>query len=63
MEELHNFSKIEDTDKETESRIFGNEYELAEPFIKERDVVYHSLTYYSELYVPARSIRRNSSNI
>jgi hypothetical protein len=63
MEELHNFPKIEDTDKEIESRLFGNEYELAEPFIKERDVVYQSLTYYSELYVPARSIRRNSSKI
>ena len=63
MEELHNFPKIEDTDKEIESRLFGNEYELAEPFIKERDAVYQSLTYYSELYVPARSIRRNSSKI
>jgi DNA-directed RNA polymerase subunit beta len=63
MEGLHNFLKIEDTDKEIESRIFGNEYELAEPFIKERDGVYQSLTYYSELYVPARSIWRNSSKI
>jgi DNA-directed RNA polymerase subunit beta len=63
MEELHNFLKIEDIDKEIESRIFGNEYELAEPFIKERDVVYQSLTYYSKLYVPARSIHRNSSKI
>jgi DNA-directed RNA polymerase subunit beta len=63
MEELHNFPKIEDIDKEIESRLFGNEYELAEPFIKERDVVYQSLTYYSELYVPARSIQRNSSKI
>ena len=63
MEELHNFPKIEDTDKEIESRLFGNEYELAEPFIKERDAVYQSLTYYSELYVPARSIRRNSRKI
>ena len=45
MEELHNFPKIEDTDKEIEFRLFGNEYELAEPFIKERDAVYQSLTY------------------
>ena len=63
MEELHNFPKIEDIDKEIEFRLFGNEYELAEPFIKERDAVYQSLTYYSELYVPARSIRRNSRKI
>jgi DNA-directed RNA polymerase subunit beta len=63
MEELYNLPKIEDTDKEIESRLFVNEYELAEPFIKERDVVYQSLTYYSELYVPARSIQRNRSKI
>jgi len=63
MEELHDFPKIEDIDKEIEFRLFGNEYELAEPFIKERDAVYQSLTYYSELYVPARSIRRNSRKI
>ena len=29
--------------------LFGNEYELAEPLSSERDVVYGSLTYYSEL--------------
>lgn len=63
MEELHDFPKIEDIDKEIEFRLFGNEYELAEPFIKERDAVYQSLTYYSELYVPARLIRRNSRKI
>nr|YP_010410344.1 RNA polymerase beta subunit [Cycas falcata]YP_010410779.1 RNA polymerase beta subunit [Cycas edentata]YP_010411127.1 RNA polymerase beta subunit [Cycas sundaica]UCU08338.1 RNA polymerase beta subunit [Cycas glauca]UDY71815.1 RNA polymerase beta subunit [Cycas circinalis]URF35006.1 RNA polymerase beta subunit [Cycas sp. Sulawesi 11333]URF36398.1 RNA polymerase beta subunit [Cycas seemannii]URF36920.1 RNA polymerase beta subunit [Cycas rumphii] len=63
IEELQNFPKIEDTDQEIESQLFGNKYELAEPLIKERNAVYQSLTYSSELYVPARLIQRNSRKI
>ncbi|RWR77870.1 RNA polymerase beta subunit chloroplast [Cinnamomum micranthum f. kanehirae] len=53
MEELHKFPKIEDTDQEIEFQLFVATYQLAEPLIKERDAVYESLTYSSELYVSA----------
>uniref|UniRef100_UPI0030FEB8F1 RNA polymerase beta subunit n=1 Tax=Zippelia begoniifolia TaxID=126646 RepID=UPI0030FEB8F1 len=52
-EELHKFPKIEDTDQEIEFQLFVETYQLVEPLIKERDAVYESLTYSSELYVPA----------
>nr|YP_010968683.1 RNA polymerase beta subunit [Canna indica]YP_010968767.1 RNA polymerase beta subunit [Canna x generalis]AYP31926.1 RNA polymerase beta subunit [Canna iridiflora]AYP32001.1 RNA polymerase beta subunit [Canna jaegeriana]AHA12747.1 RNA polymerase beta subunit [Canna indica]AYP31852.1 RNA polymerase beta subunit [Canna indica]QJR53246.1 RNA polymerase beta subunit [Canna indica] len=52
-EELHQFPKIEDTDQEIEFKLFVERYKLVEPLINERDAVYESLTYSSELYVPA----------
>ncbi|KAL4009949.1 hypothetical protein IC575_030772 [Cucumis melo] len=52
-EELSKFPKIEDTDQEIEFQLFVETYKLVEPLIKERDAVYESLTYSSELYVSA----------
>nr|YP_010282602.1 RNA polymerase beta subunit [Elatostema stewardii]UHM25352.1 RNA polymerase beta subunit [Elatostema stewardii] len=52
-EELYKFPKIEDTDQEIEFQLFVETYQLVEPLIKERDAVYESLTYSSELYVSA----------
>nr|QUB02668.1 RNA polymerase beta subunit [Streptolirion volubile] len=52
-EEFHKFPKIEDTDQEIEFKLFVERYQLVEPLINERDAVYESLTYSSELYVPA----------
>nr|YP_009371162.1 RpoB [Torreya grandis]ARR75283.1 RpoB [Torreya grandis]QGU93513.1 RNA polymerase subunit beta [Torreya californica] len=63
IEELDKFSKIESPNKKIEFRLFGNEYKLAEPFIKERDAVYLSLTYHCKLYVPARLIHRANGKI
>ena len=63
MEELHQFPKIEDTDQEIEFQLFGESYQLVEPLIKERDAVYESITYSSELYVPAGLIWRTSRNM
>nr|YP_009922001.1 RNA polymerase beta subunit [Torreya jiulongshanensis]YP_010138469.1 RNA polymerase beta subunit [Torreya jackii]WDQ39951.1 RNA polymerase beta subunit [Torreya grandis]APX55439.1 RNA polymerase b-subunit [Torreya jackii]QGU93679.1 RNA polymerase subunit beta [Torreya jackii]QMS50586.1 RNA polymerase beta subunit [Torreya jiulongshanensis]QPO90409.1 RNA polymerase beta subunit [Torreya jackii] len=63
IEELDKFSKIESPNKKIEFRLFGNEYKLAEPFIKERDAVYLSLTYHCKLYVPARLIHRARGKI
>jgi DNA-directed RNA polymerase subunit beta len=51
IEELYKFPKIEDTNQEIEFQLFVETYQLVEPLIKERDVVYESLTYSSELYV------------
>nr|YP_009141942.1 DNA-directed RNA polymerase beta chain [Helonias koreana]AIW56496.1 DNA-directed RNA polymerase beta chain [Helonias koreana] len=52
-EEFDKFPKIEDIDQEIEFQLFVERYQLVEPLIKERDAVYESLTYSSELYVPA----------
>nr|YP_009863301.1 RNA polymerase beta subunit [Zingiber zerumbet]QKD77407.1 RNA polymerase beta subunit [Zingiber zerumbet]QON98679.1 RNA polymerase beta subunit [Zingiber zerumbet] len=52
-EEFHKFPKIEDTDQEIEFKLFVERYQLVEPLINERNAVYESLTYSSELYVPA----------
>nr|UGK72134.1 RNA polymerase beta subunit [Zingiber recurvatum] len=52
-EEFHKFPKIEDTDQEIEFKLFVERYQLVEPLINERNTVYESLTYSSELYVPA----------
>nr|QWW92842.1 RNA polymerase beta subunit [Herbertus javanicus] len=54
IEELINFPIIQDIDQELEFCIFGEQYKLAEPFSKERDAVYQSITYSSDLYVPAQ---------
>nr|YP_010712216.1 RNA polymerase beta subunit [Corydalis ternata]UGO88508.1 RNA polymerase beta subunit [Corydalis ternata]WDA92871.1 RNA polymerase beta subunit [Corydalis ternata] len=62
MEELSKFPKIEDTDQEIEFQFFVETYQLVEPLIKERDAVYESRTYSSELYVPAGLIWKNGRN-
>lgn len=53
-EELSHFPIIEDIDQEFEFQIFGEQYQLAEPLLKERDAVYQSITYSSDIYVPAQ---------
>nr|YP_010519538.1 RNA polymerase beta subunit [Chiloschista yunnanensis]UXO96788.1 RNA polymerase beta subunit [Chiloschista yunnanensis] len=62
-EEFHKFQKIEDRDQEIEFQLFVETYQLVEPLITERDAVYESLTYSSELYVPAILIWKTGKNI
>ncbi|KAK8612129.1 hypothetical protein V6N13_092248 [Hibiscus sabdariffa] len=62
-EELYKFPKIEDTDQEIEFQLFVETYQLVEPLIKERDAVYESLTYSSELYVSAGLIWKTSKDM
>nr|YP_010601446.1 RNA polymerase beta subunit [Eremogone acicularis]WAM61022.1 RNA polymerase beta subunit [Eremogone acicularis] len=57
-EELYKFPKIEDPDQEIEFQLFVETYQLVEPVIKEKDAVYKSLTYSSELYVSAGLIMK-----
>nr|YP_009547200.1 RNA polymerase beta subunit [Pentagramma triangularis]AYW14856.1 RNA polymerase beta subunit [Pentagramma triangularis] len=57
IEELENFPKIEDTDKEVEFRSIGNRYQLAEPSVEERDAAYQCITYSADPYVPVQLIR------
>nr|QYB21405.1 RNA polymerase beta subunit [Fitzroya cupressoides]BBN66553.1 RNA polymerase beta chain [Fitzroya cupressoides] len=58
IEEINNFPKIESLNKKIKMILLGNKYKLLEPFIKERDAVYMSLTYNCELYVPAKFINK-----
>jgi len=44
-------------------QLFVKTYQLVEPSIKEKDVVYESLTYSSELYISAGLIWKNSRDI
>ncbi|CAL5181065.1 unnamed protein product [Lathyrus oleraceus] len=60
-EELLKFPKIEDTDQESEFQLFVETYQLVEPSIKEKDAVYESLTYSSELYISAGLIWKKQS--
>nr|YP_009748387.1 RNA polymerase subunit beta [Phalaenopsis japonica]QII90067.1 RNA polymerase subunit beta [Phalaenopsis japonica] len=62
-EEFHKFQKIEDRDQEIEFQLFVETYQLVEPLITERDAVYESLTYSSELYVPAVLIWKTGRNM
>ena len=62
-EELSKFPKIEDTDQEIEFQLFVETYQLVEPLRKERDAVYESLTYSSELYVSAGLIWKTSRDM
>nr|QWL16690.1 RNA polymerase beta subunit [Plantago afra]QWL16861.1 RNA polymerase beta subunit [Plantago indica] len=62
-EELSKFPKMEDTDQEIEFHLFGERYQLVEPLIKERNAVYESLTYSSELYVCAGLIWKSSKDM
>nr|QYB21085.1 RNA polymerase beta subunit [Austrotaxus spicata] len=63
IEELNKFSIIVGPHKEIKFSLYGNEYKLTEPFIKERDAVYLSLTYHCKLYVPARLIHKTRGKI
>lgn len=62
-EELYKFPKIEDIDQEFEFQLFVETCQLVEPSIKERDAVYESLTYSSELYVSAGLIWKPSKEM
>nr|YP_010996946.1 RNA polymerase beta subunit [Plumbago zeylanica]WPJ72645.1 RNA polymerase beta subunit [Plumbago zeylanica] len=62
-EELSKFPKIEDRDQEIEFQLFAEAYQLVEPLLKERDAVYESLTYSSELYVSAGLIWKMSRDM
>nr|YP_009922642.1 RNA polymerase beta subunit [Wiesnerella denudata]QNA49808.1 RNA polymerase beta subunit [Wiesnerella denudata] len=62
-EELSNFPIIEDIDKEFEFQIFGEQYQLAEPLLTERDAVYQSITYSSDIYVPAQLTTKKKRKI
>nr|YP_010581676.1 RNA polymerase beta subunit [Cymbaria mongolica]URT60412.2 RNA polymerase beta subunit [Cymbaria mongolica] len=62
-EELSKFPKIEDPDHEIEFQLFEERYQLVEPLIKERNAVYESLTYSSELYVSAGLIWKTSRDM
>nr|QYB21608.1 RNA polymerase beta subunit [Halocarpus bidwillii] len=63
IEELQKFPKIENPDKQIEFSLSGNRYELKRPTTKERNAVYESLTYFSELHVPAKLIQRTCQKI
>nr|QJQ36503.1 RNA polymerase beta subunit [Pyrrosia lingua]QJQ36679.1 RNA polymerase beta subunit [Pyrrosia lingua]QJQ36767.1 RNA polymerase beta subunit [Pyrrosia lingua] len=56
LEELDNFPKIEDTDKEVEFRVISRQYQLTQPSVEERDVAYQCVTYSSDPYVPVQLI-------
>nr|QYB22169.1 RNA polymerase beta subunit [Pilgerodendron uviferum]BBN66825.1 RNA polymerase beta chain [Pilgerodendron uviferum] len=58
IEEINNFSKIESVNKKIKMILLGKKYKLVEPFIKERDAVYMSLTYNCQLYVPVKFINK-----
>ncbi|KAF1879950.1 hypothetical protein Lal_00022858 [Lupinus albus] len=57
-EELYKFPKIADTDQEIEFQLFVKTYQLVEPLVKEKDALYESLTYSSELYEPSKDVLR-----
>nr|YP_011030790.1 RNA polymerase beta subunit [Hiya brooksiae]WQT71166.1 RNA polymerase beta subunit [Hiya brooksiae] len=57
LEELENFPKIEDTDKEVEFRSISKQYQLAEPSVEERDAAYQCVTYSADPYVPVQLTR------
>ena len=52
LEELKNFPKIEDTDKEVEFWVISGQYQLTQPSVEERDAAYQCVTYSSDPYVP-----------
>ncbi|KAG8471500.1 hypothetical protein CXB51_036767 [Gossypium anomalum] len=62
-EELYKFPKIEDTEQEIKFQLFVEIYKLVEPLIKERDAIYESLTYSSELYVSAGLIWKTNKDM
>lgn len=62
-EELYKFPKLKIQIKKLNFNYLGETYQLVEPLIKERDAVYESLTYSSELYVSAGLIWKNSRDM
>nr|QKV47255.1 RNA polymerase beta subunit [Nephrolepis cordifolia] len=58
LEELENFPKIEDTDKEVEFRVISGQYQLTQPSVEGRDAAYQCVTYSSDPYVPVQLTRR-----
>nr|WRK68001.1 RNA polymerase beta subunit [Phylloglossum drummondii] len=64
MEEPDNFKSIKDMDQEFEFQLFGDEYYLLEPSVKERDSLYEPITTKScELYVPAQLIQKREGKV
>lgn len=63
IEELVNFPTIEDTEQDFQFRIFGHDYVLTEPLLKERDAVYQSVTYSADLYVPAKLVYKKKGEV
>nr|UYP50637.1 RNA polymerase beta subunit [Dryopteris cacaina] len=57
LEELENFPKIEDTDKEVEFQSISGQYQLTQPSVEERDAAYQCVTYSSDPYVPVQLTR------
>nr|QKV46900.1 RNA polymerase subunit beta [Grypothrix triphylla] len=57
LEELENFPKIEDTDKEVEFRSISERYQLTQPSVEEKDAAYQCVTYSSDPYVPVQLSR------
>nr|YP_009690559.1 RNA polymerase beta subunit [Lindsaea linearis]QEG57339.1 RNA polymerase beta subunit [Lindsaea linearis] len=57
LEELENFPKIEDTDKEVEFRSISKGYQLTKPLVEEKDAAYQRVTYSSDPYVPIQLTR------
>nr|AKI29353.1 rpoB [Selaginella uncinata] len=61
MEELNDFPGIQDTDREIGLRPFDGRYYVIEPLSDERDAVYESIAYSSELYVLLRLTRKGKA--
>nr|YP_009425188.1 RNA polymerase beta subunit [Asplenium pekinense]ASU93861.1 RNA polymerase beta subunit [Asplenium pekinense] len=57
LEELKNFPRIKDTDKEVEFRSISERYQLTQPSIEEKDAAYQCVTYSSDPYVPVQLTR------
>ncbi|XWS63658.1 hypothetical protein CRYUN_Cryun06bG0120000 [Craigia yunnanensis] len=62
-EEFYKFSKIEDTNQEIEFQLFVETYQSVKLLIKEREAVYESLTYSSELYVSPGLIWKTNNDM
>lgn len=61
-EELNNFPIIKDNTKEIEFKIIPDQYLLSEPLLTEREAVYKSATYSSDLYVPVQLTNTKDGN-
>nr|QUG10354.1 RNA polymerase beta subunit [Hymenophyllum coreanum] len=63
FEELANFPKIEDADKEVEFESISEQYQLAKPSIQERDAIYQCITYSFDPYVPIQLTRKRDKTV
>ena len=54
VDELKKFPIIRDSAKDIEFKFIADEYLLSEPLVTEREAVYKSITYASDLYVPVQ---------